>query len=127
MKIPALAATAVLASVMVLGGAFAASAAPTDDPSATSGSGKCSFRQHLAYAWQNLPDNLQSDLKTLKSEPKGDRAAEAKQIRQNSLAGDYGAEIQKGAQGASVGGGDLIHRIQVSSYWQDCTPATPGS
>ncbi|MGT2426560.1 hypothetical protein [Amnibacterium kyonggiense] len=55
------------------------------------GGGKAA-KQALAT---ELPASLRADLKTLRGEPKGTaRRAEAEQIEQKALAGDYGTTIQ---------------------------------
>lgn len=87
---------AILAASMLTGGALAASA---DTPApAPTGSSECTFGQHFVALWKDLPANLRSDLKNLKSLPKGDRAAAARDIRQGALAGKYGPDVQRHAE-----------------------------
>ncbi|CAN5295251.1 hypothetical protein BH11ACT4_BH11ACT4_18510 [soil metagenome] len=92
----AAAGAAVLTAAMVTGGALSASA---DTPAPTpTNSSNCNFGEHLVELWKDLPDNLQADLKNLKSLPQGQRAAAAKDIRQGALSGKYGPGVQRHAE-----------------------------
>jgi len=88
-------ASVALASTLLLG--VGLSTASADTPTPTS-SGDCSFGQHLVDLWKDLPANLQSDLKNLRSLPQGERAGAAKDIRQGALDGKYGAGVQRHAE-----------------------------
>ena len=79
------------------GGTTAAFAASSDGstPTATPTSGTCAvhLRAELLGA---VPQQLKTDLKTLRSEPKGaQRAAERKAIATKALAGGYGDQVER--------------------------------
>jgi|GEM_PF-1304050 len=91
-------ASVALASTLLVGAGVSAASAATPSPAPTSSSSKCTFGEHLVELWKDLPANLQSDLKNLKSLPQDKRAQAAKDIRQGALDGKYGAGVQRRAE-----------------------------
>ena len=93
------------AVLLAVGGGTTAALAATGDstPSASTTPAACGV--HLRAELRGAtPGQLKTDLKKLRSEPKGaDRAAERKAIRQKALAGGYGARAGEIAR--VVGGG----------------------
>jgi hypothetical protein len=105
-------ASVALASTLLLGAGVGAASADNPTPDPTSGS--CEFGQHLVQVWTALPANLQADLKNLRSLPKGERAAAAKDMRQGALDGKYGPGVQKRAE--------QVHG-RAFAAWGDLPPA----
>lgn len=87
---------AALTAAMLATGSLAANA-DTPAPAPTKSS-ECNVGQHLVELWKDLPANLQTDLKNLKSLPQDQRAGAAKDIRQGALDGKYGPGVQKRAE-----------------------------
>ena len=50
---------------------------------------------HHDKAFSKLPENLQSDLKTLEAAPAADRDSDASKIKDTALNGGYGDQVQK--------------------------------
>lgn len=85
--------TAVLLAVG--GGTTAAFAASSDGtPTTTPSAGACAvhLRAELLGA---VPHQLKADLKTLRGEPEGQRAAERKAIATKALSGGYGDQVER--------------------------------
>jgi hypothetical protein len=70
------------------------------------------LKAHKGERLRPLPDNLKADLKTLHSDAKADKPAEAKKIADGALAGTYGAKVESFAKA-----------VQSSTVWKDCTPS----
>lgn len=76
------------------GGATAASAAGTPAPSASSSARAC--QPHLGALLRGArPTQLRDDLEALRAEPKDQRAAGRKAIRQKILTGAYGERVER--------------------------------
>lgn len=87
--------------------AFAASTASTPAPTPTTTNCAVHLRAELLGA---VPHQLKADLKTLRSEPKAQRAAERKAIKAKALSGVYGDEVARVAgivSGGKVTGGTV--------------------
>ena len=96
------------ATLLAIGGgttaAFAASTAGTPASSATTAGCAVHLRAELLGV---VPHQLQADLRTLRTEPKAQRAAERKAIKAKALAGAYGEQVARVAgivaDGAATG------------------------
>lgn len=53
---------------------------------------------HHTAAFNKLPGNLQTDLKTLEAAPASERDSDATKIKETALNGGYGSQIQKEAK-----------------------------
>lgn len=95
-RITRLGGAAAALALTVAGIALVPTAASASVP--TDGVTECSVPPGAAALWQRMPEELQQDLRDLRSIPDGERADAARVIRDDALAGEYGAEVQDRAE-----------------------------
>ncbi len=64
-------------------------------PAATSDDGP---RVPCGAVWSQLPEDLQADLKAVRSLPAGEKAGALREIRRDALDGDYGPRVRRFAE-----------------------------
>ncbi|MFD1722456.1 hypothetical protein [Amnibacterium endophyticum] len=106
------------AVVLAAGGGATAAFAASGDSSPTTATPTAACMPHLrAVLRGGVPAQLRADLKTLRGEPKADRAAERAKIRENALSGEYGTRVER-----------LAHIVAGSSAkghgWAKALPAS---
>lgn len=70
------------------------------------------LKEHKGTHLRPLPASLKADLKSMHSDPKSKRLADAEAIAAKAISGGYGATIESFAKA-----------VQSSDAWQSCTPS----
>lgn len=94
------------AAVALAGGGATAAVAATAGP-APSASASVPCQPGVRALLRALPQSLKADLRHLRADAKGDRAADRAEIKKKALAGAYGGEIQRVAAIAAGSHGGL--------------------